>query len=382
MKLTGSTLRLIAGLSCAVAAFGCGQAPALQTGSGAALAASAKAAGPEMTFVANQDYLAAVEKLLARPGLRSVDVLQFSFAVKSGATRRIFDRLVQLQASGVKVRVLMEGVAGTRDENQKTAALLQAAGIEAVKLSAEHTTHAKAICVDGEALLMGSTNWTVTSIERNNETNALIRSPRIGQAFTRWYDRMWTGHEAMAPGATTDGDATLLMDTAFYAEAEAMIDSAERSLDIATYFLAYRANNRRDAKVEALLKRIVDRAQALKAKGKPFSVRLFIDNNGISPERHKSHTLEAACHAKAYLARHGLTDVYFDSHRQISHMKYILKDAGTPGAEVLFGSTNWYWGDLDHHHQLNVRTSDPAMVKRFADYQAARIAEAQPAPCD
>ncbi|MFN3428682.1 MAG: phospholipase D-like domain-containing protein [Candidatus Sericytochromatia bacterium] len=373
---------LAVGLTCAVAAVGCGRMPAPQAGSGVALAASASAAGPEMTFVANQDYMPAVEKLLARPGIRSVDVLQFSFAVKPGATRRIFDQLAKLQASGVKVRVLMEGVAGTKDENQKTAALLQAAGIEAVKLSAEHTTHAKAICVDGEALLMGSTNWTVTSIERNNETNALIRSPRLGQAFTRWYDRMWAGHEAMAEGATTDGDTTLFRDTAFYAEAEAMIDSAERSLDIATYFLAYRANNARDAKVEALLKRIVDRAKALKAKGKPLSVRLFIDNNGISPERQKSHTLEAACHAKAYMAKHGLTDVHFDSARQISHMKYILKDAGTAGAEVLFGSTNWYWADLDHHHQLNVRTSDPALVKRFADYQAARIAQAEPSPCD
>ena len=339
-------------------------------------AVAARAAGPAMTFVADQGYLAAVEQLLAAPNLEAVDVLQFSFAVKPGATQRIFDRLVALQAGGTKVRVLLEGVASTKAENAKTRDRLVAAGIE-VRMSRSHTTHAKAVCVDGAALLMGSTNWTNTSIERNNETNALIRSPQVGKAYTAWYDRMWGGHEAMMPGATTQGDTTFLTDTAFYAEAEALIQKAERRLDIATYFLAYRANSRTDAKVEALLRAVVDRVKAQRARGVELQVRFFLDNNGIDAAKQRSHTQEAACHARAFLAANGVTDVSFDARSQISHMKFIVRDR----AEVLFGSTNWYWRDLDDHHQLNVRTADPALVRRFDAYMDAKVANAGPMPC-
>lgn len=356
---------------------GCAQVAGAAAAPREASAIAAQAAGPAMTFVADQDYLSAVEQLLAQPNLRSVDVLQFSFAIKPGATQRIFDRLVALQAAGTRVRVLLEGVAGTRGENAKTMARLVQAGIKDVRLSKTHTTHAKAICVNGRSLLTGSTNWTVTSIERNNETNALIHSEALGAAFTGWYERMWGGHEAMMPAITRDGDTAFLTDTAFYAAAEALIREAETSLDIATYFLAYRADNRHDAKVEALLRLIVERVKAQKARGKTLRVRFFLDNNGIDAARQQSHTQDAACHARAFLAAHGVTEVAFDSVRQISHMKFIIRD----GAEVLFGSTNWYWHDLDDHHQINIRTTDAALVSRFAGYMAAKLSQAGPMPC-
>lgn len=350
--------------------------PAAAARDAAALAASA--AGPKLTFVANQAYQKALDAELARPGLKSVDVLQFNFfADRPGAIKQTADKLVALAKQGVAIRVFLEG---TREEvkarHQATIALLSAAGIP-VRLSKDHIVHAKAVCFDGRRLLMGSTNWTVTSWSKNNESNALIDSVAIARGFGAFFERLWTGHETMTASETTDGDTALYTDTAFFDQALAVIGRAEKTLDVGTYFLALRKGREAtgDAKVKQLLDAIVARKDALAKDGKPLAVRLFLDNNGIRPELHQSHTLDSAANARDYLVARGVTEVWFDRFEQISHCKYILRDAGTPRGEVIFGSTNLYVGDFDRHHQLNIRTTDAGMVKAFAGYHADRLGE-------
>ncbi len=344
-------------------------------GDGAAYGASART-GAQLTVVANQHYLIRLEEELDRADLRRVDILQFNFyADHGGDTQAILEKLVALKQRGVAIRVFLEG---TRDEPKKrhadTVKKLTAAGIE-VRLSKQHTVHAKAVCFDGKRLLLGSTNWTVTSWGKNNETNALVESVALGAAFTGYFDRLWGGQEAMHGSKHVDGQTALLTDTAFYDEALDVIGKARRSLDIGTYFLAYRKGREADdAKVKALLDAVIARNDAAKKAGKPLRVRFFLDNNGIRPELHKSHTLEAAWNAREYLAARGVDEVWFDRYEQISHCKFIIRDAAARG-EVLFGSTNLYAGDLDRHHQLNVRTSQATTVKAFAKYMEERLAE-------
>lgn len=348
-------------------------------GDGAAYGAAGRA-GAQLTFVPNQHYLIRLEEELDRPGLARVDILQFNFyADHGGDTQAILEKLVALKQKGVAIRVFLEG---TRDEPKKrhadTVEKLTRAGIE-VRLSKQHTVHTKAVCFDGKRLLVGSTNWTVTSWNKNNETNALLESATLGAAFTAYFERLWGGQEAMQAGRHVDGQTALLMDTAFYDDALDVIGKARSSLDIGTYFLAYRkASEAGDAKVKALLDGVIARNDAAKKAGKPLRVRFFLDNNGIRPELHKSHTLEAAWHAREYLVARGVEEVWFDRYEQISHCKFIIRDAKARG-EVLFGSTNLYVGDFDRHHQLNVRTSAPAMVKAFARYMDERLAESSQA---
>lgn len=357
----------------------CGRGPmgpqAGLIGDGAAYGAAGRA-GAKLAFVPNQQYLIKLEEELDRPGLKAVDVLQFNFyADHGGDTQAILEKLVALKQKGVAIRVFLEG---TRDEPKRrhgdTVKKLTAAGIE-VRLSKQHTVHAKAVCFDGERLLLGSTNWTVTSWNKNNETNALVESKKLGAAFTAYFERLWGGDEAMVASKHVDGQATLLTDTAFYDEALDVIGKAKTSLDIGTYFLAYRKGREAgDAKVKALLDAVVARNEAAKVAGKPLKVRFFLDNNGIRPELHQSHTLDAAWNARQYLVSKGVDQVWFDRYEQISHCKFVIRDASAKG-EVLFGSTNLYVGDFDAHHQLNVRTSAPAMVKAFAGYMADRLGE-------
>lgn len=345
--------------------------------------ALAATTGPKLTFVANQDYMPALTELLDRPGIQTVDVLMFNFyADHGGDTQAILDKLIALKAKGAKIRVFLEGL---RDEpklrHQDTIKKLAAGGITDVKLSSANTVHAKSICVDGNTLLLGSTNWTVTSMGKNNETNARVESAKLGGAFTAFFNKLYAGAPTLMAGRTVDGDTALLTDTAYYDEALALIGRAKRSLDIGTYFLAYRVGREADdVKVKALLDAVIAQHDKVKKTGKPFAVRFFLDNNGINPEMHESHTIKGSWNARNYLVKAGIDEVFFDRYEQISHCKYLIKD-GNPAAreggtaEVLFGSTNLYVGDFDHNHQLNVLSSDAGLVKSFTAYMGTRLAD-------
>lgn len=369
-------------LAGALALAACGRAP-MSVAHPADGGFGARAAGPASALVANQSYYPALRELLDRPGIKTIDIVQFNFFVDHGGdTLAILEKLVALAGRGVKIRVLIEGVrTDPRTRHAETIKRLNAGGITDVRLSAAHTVHAKGICIDGKTMLFGSTNWTVTSMGRNNETNARVESAKLGAAFTAWFEKLYAGTKQMTPTTTIDGDTALLTDTAFYDEALAMVGRAKRSLDVATYYLGYRKGREADdRKVKAFLDAVIARHDAVKKTGKPFAVRFFLDNNGISPEHHQSHTVNAAVHARDYLAKAGLTDVVtFDKYEQISHCKYIVKDAQPGGEpEALFGSTNLLASDFDEHHQLNWRTSDPGLVRGLTTYMNDRIKAGSP----
>lgn len=382
----GTIGALIVATSLALALAACGRSgpAALKTGTAGQLGARA---GATSALVANQDYLEAAQEALGRTGIRTVDVVQYNFFTdRGGAPEALAQRLIALHRAGTRVRVLLEGVRGqdgpdgAAKRNSITLERLRAAGIATVKQSASKTIHTKAICIDGRTLLLGSTNWTRTSIERNNETNARIDSQALGRAFTAYFEALWRDDASMRSGLTADGPTALVEDRRFFQEAEGVIARAQSTLDIATYYLAYRQGQEaRDTRVKRLLDLIVARHEAARREGRPFRVRLFLDNNGI-PSRTRDYyqefTMRAAWNARNYLAEHGVTGVKFDRFDQISHCKFILGD----GREVLFGSTNLYGGDFDEHHQINVLSTDASLAAQFARYMEARYASATDFP--
>jgi phosphatidylserine/phosphatidylglycerophosphate/cardiolipin synthase-like enzyme len=345
--------------------------------------ARAKNQDSKITFVANQDYLPALLSLLNRNDLKTVDILHYNFFTENGgAPEQIINKLIELQAKGVKIRIQLEG---NKDEPNKRNSLtlkrLTDAGITAVKLSSGHTTHNKSICVNSRFLLIGSTNWTKTSIEKNNETNALIDSEVLSQAYISYLDKIWVSAKTMINSTAVDGDTKLLTDTAYYGEAINLINRAETSIDIGTYFLAYRKGKEaEDIKVKALLDAIIAKNNQLKNRDKNFKVRFFLDNNGISPEHYQNFTVKAALNARDYLAKNGITEFYFDKYKQISHCKFIIKDAESANSEVLFGSTNLYKDDFDDIHQVNIISSNSGIVRSFYSYMNTRLTEATKDP--
>lgn len=345
--------------------------------------AASDTASPKLSFVSNQDYLPALVKLLQMPDIKTVDIVHYNFFTENGgASQVILDNLIRLKNQGAKLRIILEGVkADPNKRNSLTLKKLQDAGITDVKLSTGHTTHDKAICINSRFLLLGSTNWTRTSMEKNNETDALVDSEIIGKGFISYVDGLWNNTGVMQPGKATDGGTDLLSDNAFYDELKGMISRAQNSLDIGTYFLAYRKGKEADdIKVKELLDMIITKYREAKSRGADFKVRFFVDNNGISPQDYQNFTVKGAVNARDYLAKNGITEFYFDKYEQISHCKFVIKDAAGPAPEVIFGSTNLYKDDFDSIHQLNVRTNDSSVVNSFLNYMNERLKTATKEP--
>ncbi len=56
-------------------------------------------------------------------------------------------------------------------------------GIEAYYENIYVVTHSKAIVIDGETVILGSANWTESSLRRNHEASCLVRSKELAKEY-------------------------------------------------------------------------------------------------------------------------------------------------------------------------------------------------------
>lgn len=99
---------------------------------------------------------------------------------------QLVNALAKAKERGVDVKVILDQTIDfqeeTRDDvlyankNQQAFELLKKSKIPVFFDEGETYTHAKAIVIDGETVILGSTNWSKSALTRNNEANALIRS--------------------------------------------------------------------------------------------------------------------------------------------------------------------------------------------------------------
>jgi phosphatidylserine/phosphatidylglycerophosphate/cardiolipin synthase-like enzyme len=115
--------------------------------------------------------------------------------------------LVDAYKRGVKVKVTLDqGIdfsAGERRQarwviEQRNASLfiyLKEQGIEVYYDSLSTITHAKAIVIDEETVIVGSANWSESSLQKNWETSCLIKSKELAQQFLKYFSQISIDHE-------------------------------------------------------------------------------------------------------------------------------------------------------------------------------------------
>jgi hypothetical protein len=114
---------------------------------------------------------------------------------KDSATSALVDGLIQAAGRGLEVRVLMDDCsfyADSAEANLESAIFLYQSGIDVRFDAPDVTTHAKLLVVDGETVVLGSTNWNYYSVERNIEANvALVRMPDVASIFESYFASLW-----------------------------------------------------------------------------------------------------------------------------------------------------------------------------------------------
>ncbi len=111
------------------------------------------------------------------------------------ATSALVDALVRAARRGLEVRLLIDDCSFYADSakaNLESAIFLQQSGVEVRFDAPEITTHAKLLVVDGETVVLGSTNWNYYSVEKNVEANvALVRMPDVAATFESYFISLW-----------------------------------------------------------------------------------------------------------------------------------------------------------------------------------------------
>ena len=307
---------------------------------------TAAAPAAKLTPVLNQEYPAAVHALLdgAKKSVRLVHL----YINGDSAGDEIVKRLGQAAKRGVKIHVLLED---TVDNNLKRVPELKALGIEAKLDAAKRTTHAKLVVVDGQRALLGSTNFSYSSMYKNNEANLLVEDASLAGFFQRYAEALWKDPYASTtlPPVTTTAGRTLA-DGEYPALATEMIKGAKKRIMLIVYGMKVNYSYP-DSDIFALIKLM---GEAVK---RGVSVRVILEQadyttsiNGVNVEAAKE------------LKKHGIT-VRMDPLSQISHAKVLLADD-----EVIVGSNNWGHGGFALYHEVGIRTREATVVKKLVSY--------------
>jgi cardiolipin synthase len=109
-------------------------------------------------------------------------------------SNELIRELILTRKRGVKVEVLLEIMNKKKDRatqrNYQTGEILSKGGVEVFYDSKDKTTHAKVLIVDGESILMGSTNWTYHALAKNHEVNLLIKSPNLAKNLIAYFNNI------------------------------------------------------------------------------------------------------------------------------------------------------------------------------------------------
>ncbi len=99
----------------------------------------------------------------------------------------LVEDLIAAHKRGVEVKIIVDQYSKQNNAFDK----LREAGIEIKFDSEDVTTHAKLIIVDGETVILGSTNLSFYGLEKNNEVNVVIRDEETAKYYENYFTQLW-----------------------------------------------------------------------------------------------------------------------------------------------------------------------------------------------
>ncbi len=154
--------------------------------------------------------------------------------------------LIQAKERGVAVKVILDQNinfeaessedAVTSNKNQQAYELLRKNNVPVFFDTSDVYTHAKAIVIDNETVILGSTNWSKAALTRNNEADVLIKSKEFAQSLLNDFKKIQI--QENIPASLTPSVAIpkeMLTDKKLLGEMASKSD--ERSFDVYLYLL-------------------------------------------------------------------------------------------------------------------------------------------------
>lgn len=99
----------------------------------------------------------------------------------------LIEDLVEAHERGVDVRIIVDEY--SKENNAYD--YLASKGVKIRFDPEDVTTHAKLVVVDGETVVLGSTNFSYYALEENNEADVLIVSRDFARYFEDYFEGLW-----------------------------------------------------------------------------------------------------------------------------------------------------------------------------------------------
>jgi cardiolipin synthase len=148
----------------------------------------------DITVVVDRDYYPVFHDIVSNATGSVHGMIYVARFTEGSLVERLLEDLENAHKRGIEVKILFEQSGYDSSLNETNRAFmdtLQKLGISARWDSPNITTHAKFVVVDSLTVLIGSTNWTLSALERNNETNVLIKNREIATEFERYFEKLW-----------------------------------------------------------------------------------------------------------------------------------------------------------------------------------------------
>ncbi|MCK5494492.1 MAG: hypothetical protein KAJ14_15390, partial [Candidatus Omnitrophica bacterium] len=154
-----------------------------------------------MQAISGSKYFPAVKQAIAQAN-ESINIAMFLMEIPqrkaSSKVQQLVDELIKAHARGVKVEVILDQNVDFVNQRHKSDWLgkvrsfraykqLKEAGVAVHYDEISTYTHAKAIVIDERIVILGSTNWTQTSLERSIETNVLMDSEEAAKSYLEYF---------------------------------------------------------------------------------------------------------------------------------------------------------------------------------------------------
>lgn len=278
---------------------------------------------------------------------KSIDFIQLEFHYDP-TVKRIQDALRQSLKRGVKVRGLLED---NIDFNQTSAKYLNRFGIEARLDTPEKMLHNKLFIVDGEKVLLGSTNLSSNSMDNNNETNIYVENKRLGAFFENYFRQLWKNSLEEPQDSTLElSGLKTVINRQHFGEIFRLIQSARKKVWVLMYGMKY-YDQYPDSKTNRLIDSLIE------ARKRGLEVKVVLDKSDYNQTLNDIND-----QTKRHLEAGGVP-VRFDPEEITSHAKLVIADN-----RAIVGSANWGYSALEKRNESSLIISDQDTVNYFKDY--------------
>lgn len=154
--------------------------------------------------ISSEKYYPAVKKALSE-AKESIFMVMFVVRLmpydKSSSVYQLMDELVKAHNRGVKVTMILDQNVDflnkpgldeweIEGKNAWCFKMAKTAGIDVFYDNPQKYTHSKTIVIDAETVILGSSNWTESSLHRNMETNVLIKSKGLAKELLAEFNKI------------------------------------------------------------------------------------------------------------------------------------------------------------------------------------------------